>query len=103
MPNPANDLSLLSFEHEGTCIQNPYLSPCSRFHADPKDYGFHEVQTGGGCKALILQLPDGGSLWLTDEDGISLPNIGDPSTIVLARYDAEGEQMSCVKVSEIPV
>jgi hypothetical protein len=96
------DLSLLSFEFEGTCIQNPYLSQCSRFDADPKDYGFQEAHTGGGCMALILRLPDGGSLWLTDDDGMRLPEPGDWKHILLGRFDADGQQLAYITVADIP-
>lgn len=66
---------LLAFEHAGFEIRDPYTSECSRFQANPvADYGFEEIETGGGCKALYLKDEDGRELWITDPSGCFIPD-----------------------------
>lgn len=96
------DIDLMSFEFEGTCITNPFLSECSRFSADPKSYGFVEAGTGGGCMALILDLPNGDSLWMTDGSGCCLPDPADLGDVMLGRFNAEHEQVAYIMLSDIP-
>jgi hypothetical protein len=49
----------MSFIFDDTAIQNPTLSPCSRFTVSPKDYGFYIEGTGGGCTAWVKKLENG--------------------------------------------
>jgi len=53
------DLDTMSFEFEGTAIQNPTASPDGRFTVDPKGYGFYVDHTGGGCTAWVKKLDNG--------------------------------------------
>jgi hypothetical protein len=66
---------LLAFVHEGMEIRNPYMGENEQFNADPvADYGFEEIETGGGCKALCKDTDDGRELWLTDPSGAYIPD-----------------------------
>jgi hypothetical protein len=94
------DPDLLSFEHEGYQIRDPMQSECSRFHIDPRKYGFEEYHTGGGCMALIKDLPSGEYLLLTDENGDDIPAIGDQEAL-LGRYTTEGEPVALITVGNI--
>jgi hypothetical protein len=67
---------LLAFVHEGDECRHPYVSECGRFSADPKSYGFEEIETGGGCRALYKMTDDGRELWITDPSGCYLPDTG---------------------------
>lgn len=86
------DPARLSFEHEGVQITNPLWDTCYSERVDPAAYyGFEVHETGGGCRAYVLELPDGDSLVLTGEDGSYLPDLSDDGTLaVLGRQDKEG-------------
>lgn len=73
---------LLAFVHEGDECRHPYISECGRFNATPQDYGFEEIETGGGCKALYKQTDDGRELWITDPSGAYVPDT--------SKYPVEG-------------
>lgn len=71
------------FVSRGTTIKNPFREESGRFQVDPrKHYGFKEIQTGGGCKALAL-----GNLYLTDSSGIDIGTDEDDCLVI--RYDNE--------------
>lgn len=98
----AYDPELLSFEHEGMEIRNPFLSDCGRFAVDPVEaYGFTESWTGGGCKALDKALPDGGFIRLTDESGMHIPDESDGDDALIGRFNAQGEQVACCSLGEV--
>lgn len=93
------DPALMSFIRDGMAIRNPFRSPCGRFPVDPVvAYGFEVVDTGGGCQALQLNLPDGGWFWLTDDCAVPDASTEDAD---IGRYDAEGELLGICKASEI--
>lgn len=92
---------VLAFEFEGFEIRDPQISECGRFVADPKKYGFKRHETGGGCTALILDLPNGDYLLITDEDGSSIPDLGD-STALLGRYTKDGNPIAVITLGDVP-
>lgn len=94
---------LLAFEHEGTEIRNPMLSECGRFTVDPCEaYGFELHHSGGGCMALVKELSNGDSLWLTDESGSDVPDEDDPSTNIIGRFNKDGEQVAFITMGDLP-
>lgn len=93
------DAELLSFVSDDMQIRDPFISECGRFTLDPvKDYGFAHMNTGGGCLALVLELPEGEYLMLTATDGISLPTAKD---WLIARYDAHDDMVASCKGTEV--
>lgn len=96
------DPKVLGFTSDGQEIFNPMLSPCERFPADPKSYGFIEVQTGGGCVAYDKIFDDGSYLRLTDDSGTGLPDPADWADAILGRYDAQGETVATATLRHLP-
>ena len=97
------DIQHLSFLYGGISIQNPFMSECSRFEVDPRTYGFVEHHTGGGCTALIREMPveeGGGYLLLTDAEGINVPD--DEETALLGRYTNEGDPVALITIKDVP-
>lgn len=102
--NAPYDPALLAFQHEGTEIRTPYLSPCGRFEVDPiAFYGFKEVQTGGNCKALDLRLPDGCVLRLTNEDGLCAPEPDDWESAIIGRLSSGHDEIAWCVLGEVPL
>jgi hypothetical protein len=97
----ATTLSTVAFVHDGDWIENPFLSPDGKTIADPAEYGFQIVETGGGCCALDLALPDGGFIRLTDEDGSHLPDLADWQSALVGRYDCAGDELFLRSAREI--
>jgi hypothetical protein len=95
------DKNLLAFSDDGEEIRDPFLSPCGRFQVDPRQYGFAEWATGGGCKALRRELDGGHYLLLTDESGLDLPDPGDASSALLGRYDENGEELLVCRIADV--
>lgn len=96
------DPKVLGFTCEGKDIFNPMLSPCEQSAADPKDYGFIEVETGGGCVALDKIFDDGSYLRLTDDSGTGLPDPADWADALLGRYDSQGETVATISLRHLP-
>lgn len=95
------DPELLSFEHNGVEISNPFLSECGRFAVDPVEaYGFTVALTVDGGKALEKALPDGGFIRLTDEYGSGLPDLHDVDSAQIGRFDAI-QQIATCSMSEV--
>jgi hypothetical protein len=95
---------LLSFEHEGIEIRNPFLSPDGESVVDPiAYYGFQEVQTGGFCTALHLPLPGGHTIVLTDSDGTDRPYGKEMGTAIIGRLDGEGQELACMSLGTVPL
>lgn len=92
---------LLAFPHDGTHVQNPFLSECSRFAVDPRQYGFKEWETGGGCVALVKEIEGGHTLWLTDESGDGFPDLQDTDSAMYGRYDEEREEVCLLSIAEL--
>lgn len=90
------DPSLLAFTHNGAEIRVPFLD-MTRTGIWPVDpvvhYGFFEVETGGGCKALRLDRPDGTYLFLTDESGSDVPD-DDWEACLIGVFNVDGEQLA---------
>lgn len=84
---------LISFEHKGVVIFNPFIAESGNRPVSPAHYGFKVVGTGGGCEALIRPLPDGRTIWLTDLGGLTLPVTAEDALIGL--FSDEGEQLEC--------
>lgn len=51
--------------------------------------GFTPYHTGGGCMALMKELPDGGYVLITDVDDAALPR-GNVIEVAIGRYDSDG-------------
>jgi hypothetical protein len=95
---------LLSFGYNGVEIRNPFLAPDGQSVVDPvATYGFEEVQTGGGCAALHLHLPDGGCIVLTDSDGCGVPSGLEMCTALIGRQDVEGNELACMVLGMVPL
>lgn len=94
------DPALLSFVWQDMEIRHPMLSDGLTESVSPEVYGFNVWSTGGGCAAYGLNLPDGGYLLLTDEDGLCLPEQGDA---VLGRYNANGECLALINLDHVPM
>lgn len=84
------DADLLAVTVDGVTIYNPLRTPDDSAFCTPERYGFELFHTGGGCMGYQLELPDGGYLLVTDEDGSGLPEETDEVSPVIGRYDAEG-------------
>lgn len=97
------DLELMAFEFEGTCIQNPFVSECSRFPASPTYYGFEVYDTGGGCQAYKRDMPNGNYLLLTTEDGLLPDEESDVDGAIMGLYTPDGEQIAQINVADIPM
>ncbi|WP_455233431.1 hypothetical protein [Geopseudomonas aromaticivorans] len=97
------DPALLAFEHQGRLVANPFLSACGRYAVDPAIYGFTLVSTGGGCSAMVLELADGGSIWLTDETGALAPDVELWHEASISRFDAEGRQLVWAHLRDVPL
>jgi hypothetical protein len=103
MQNNTFHLDSMSYIFDDTAIQNPTLSPCSRFNVSPKDYGFYIEGTGGGCTAWVKQL-ENGFLVLTN-GGLSheLGEVG--KEFVMCFYDGKndedmwGNRVACMDLS----
>lgn len=95
---------LLSFQYEGVEIRNPFIAPDGQSVVDPMAaYGFEKVQTGGGCLALHLPLPDGGCIVLTDSDGCRVPTGDEMCSALIAREDAEGNELARMVLGMVPL
>lgn len=66
------------FVHDDIEIDNPIISECGRFSANPEQYGFKITSTGGGCSAhaqefmldgkpVLMLLTDGNLNCINDE------------------------------------
>lgn len=75
--------------HEGVLEANPTAS--NGRAVSPDHFGFRIWETGGGCTAWGLQLPDGREVLVTDLAGEShkLPEIGDQFLVGLHSADYE--------------
>jgi hypothetical protein len=94
---------LLAFSENGMEIRHPYMSECGRFDADPvADYGFEEVQTGGGCTALVKKTADGRELMLTDTSGCSTPDTDQTPVTGLLGLQIEGQTVAWLDLRDIP-
>lgn len=94
---------MLAFVHQDMQIRNPFLSDCGRFTVDPKEYGFDEYHTGGGCMALRKMLPCGEYLLLTDADGCNIPLAEEWQEALLGRYYLDGTPAIIVELGDIPM
>lgn len=98
MPEAVDDSkAVISFEHDGVSINNPFMSSCGRFEVDPRTYGFNEEETGGGCLALVKRFADGRHIMLTDEGGSQLP--GNMQDCMIGLYDGDREMLVCRTMS----
>lgn len=93
---------LMSFIHEDMEIRNPMQSQCGRFGQDPKEYGFEEYHTGGGCMALRKELPNGDYFLLTDADGVAIPKAEEWATALYGRYSPSGEPSAVITLVDVP-
>ena len=75
---------MISFEHCGTQIMNPFLSSCGRFAVDPvEEYGFVV------CECLLVKILDNGcKISLSGPSGYNLPT--DPSRAIIGFSDSNG-------------
>lgn len=71
---------MISFDHAGTAITNPFLSECGRFEVSPETYGFTQqnieltIQDDGeGGRAWVKDLDSGEKIRLTTKDGKAVP------------------------------
>lgn len=97
------DASLLSFEHNGVQIRNPYLSPDSTTLVDPVSaYGFEEVWTGSGCRALELTLPSGMKLTLTDDGGSDIVEPHEWHESLIGATNAQGDTLAYCDLRHAP-
>jgi hypothetical protein len=95
------DPGVLAFSHEGFEIRNPYLSECGRFSVDPEiTYGFILSHTGGGCMALIKDIGDNKSIWLTDDSGTAIPELEESGDALLGLFHGS-QQIAIVTISDI--
>lgn len=93
------NVELMSFEHGGMAIRNPFISECGRFSAEPEYYGFSGWSAGGGCVALRKDF--GSRYWLlTDASGMELPDA--TSDDLLALYSKNGEPLAIIRIKDIP-
>lgn len=95
------DPALLAFNHEGTEIRNPYVSPDGRYLVSPLIYGFVEYHTGGGCMALMRPHTDNRVLYLT-QDGIYIADPKDWRECVISVSDAEGNELAYCDLTAVP-
>lgn len=72
---------MISFDHAGTAITNPFLSECGRFEIEPAEYGFVAQDTDCDTWALVKALDNGEQLRLTTADGRSAPLTADGAWI----------------------
>lgn len=93
---------LLAFIHEGDECRHPYVSECGRFEADPTYYGFEEIDTGGGGKALWKQVDDGRDLCITDPSGCRLPDTSKSPVDGLLGLQINGQMVAWVNLQDIP-
>ena len=103
LANRPYDPQVLAIAHEGRLVANPFLSACGRYAVDPSSYGFQRVSTGGGCSAMVLTLPDGGSFWLTDETGGLAPEVELWHEASIARFDAQGQLLAWAHLCDVPL
>lgn len=104
------DDGLLSFIDPSTefSIRCPLESECGRFIVDPvQEYGFTERDVGEERRALVLDLPGGETLRLTDASGLNVPQVipGDyesVQTVIISRHDAGGEQIAWSALRDVP-
>ena len=97
------DPTVLAFEHEGREIRNP-LQDSEGCWTNPTVYGFYVQQTGGGCIAYQLDLPNGDYLVLTSEDGSDLPDKPeDAEDAVLGRYTKDGDHLADIDLRDVPL
>jgi len=95
------DPNVLAFRHNGVEVRNPLLTPEGVPGADPvKDYGFELRHTGGGCMALVKRLECGDELFLTDADGVGIPDPASPYEGLIGRFDALGGQLAVADLAE---
>jgi hypothetical protein len=75
--------------HEGVLVTNPTAS--NGGIVSPSHFGFELWETGGGCTAWGLHLPDGREIMVTDLAGEShrLPGAGEPFLVGLHSGDCE--------------
>jgi hypothetical protein len=75
--------------HEGVLVTNPTASKGGI--VSPSHFGFELWETGGGCSAWGLRLPDGREIMVTDLAGEShhLPGAGEPFLVGLHSGDCE--------------
>lgn len=93
---------VLAFVHNDMQIRNPMMSECGRFGVDPKDYGFDEYHTGGGCMALRKMLPCGEYFLLTDADGCNIPLAEEWATALYGRYYRDGTPAIIITLVDVP-
>lgn len=93
---------LMSFEHGGMNIRNPMMSDCGRFGVDPKEYGFTEWHSGGGCMTLRKDLPSGGYFLLTDDSGAGIPTAEEWATAIYGRYTRDGTPYATIALVDVP-
>lgn len=92
---------MIGFEFKGMFIVNPFESECGRFVVEPSYYGFGPINTGGGCMALELALPDGGYILITDNNcSIPAPDTK-PEDILIGRYNKEGEEAHIYTLADV--
>lgn len=77
------------FLHDGVLATNPTVA--SGETVSPSHFGFQLWETGGGCTAWGLHLPDGRQIMVTDLAGEShhLPSPGEPFLVGLHSDDCE--------------
>lgn len=94
---------LLSITVDGVVIYNPLRTPDDSADCSPERYGFQVWETGGGCLAWGLNLPNGHTLLVTDADGMHLPEEGDEESPIIGRSDADGYDVATVvDFAELP-
>jgi hypothetical protein len=64
---------MITFEHKGMDIHNPFFSSCGRFAVSSFEYGFVEIISDGKIKALRKDLDNGQYLLVSDKDGQDMP------------------------------
>lgn len=96
-----HDSRVLSFVFNGVSITNPFLDESTVVSADPRHYGFVEVDIGG-ITALRLDLPEAGHFLLTDETGARLPD-GESIDRNRLSYYSNGKLQAYCFIGDIPL
>lgn len=89
---------------DGVVIHNPLRTPDNSAFCTPERYGFDVWETGGGCQAWGLELPDGTCITITDESGCGLPKEDDEYSPMIGRSNAGGDDIASVEdFAELPL
>lgn len=84
-------------------VFNPLRTADDSADCCAEGYGFVLTNTGGGCMAYQLDLPDGRYLLLTDSEGCEVPSPSDDESPMLGLYSPEGDPLALVEdFAELP-